>query len=216
MNWLAHLYLARQSEDAMLGALLGDFVFGSSELEDFGPIVRREILVHRRIDAFTDSHPAVTALRARFPEGRRRYAGIALDVYFDHLLARDWARWSTTALEAFTARAYSMLGARSAVLPARLRAIAPAIAADDWLGSYRHRDSVDLAVTRIAARLSRNGERLVGCLDDLRGLEDEAGSAFDALFPALCGFADAERARWNAGAGPQPSATRSRPPRLAS
>ncbi|MFZ5657017.1 MAG: ACP phosphodiesterase [Pseudomonadota bacterium] len=207
MNWLAHLYLARQSEDAMLGALLGDFVFGSSGLERYGAVVRREILLHRRIDAFTDSHPAVTALRARFPDGRRRYAGIALDVYFDHLLARDWARWSTTPLDAFTARAYAMLDAHDASLPPRLQAIAPSMAARDWLGGYRHRGSVDLAVRRIAGRLSRHGERLVGCLEDLRGLEAEAGSAFESLFPALCGFVEAERAQPAGRGGPQPPTT---------
>ena len=196
MNWLAHLVLARQSEEAMLGALLGDFVFGSSGLERFGAVAHREILLHRRIDAFTDAHPAVTALRARFPEGRRRYAGIALDVYFDHLLARDWSRWTPQEpLQAFTARAYAMLDARFDALPPRLQAIAPAMAANDWLGGYRYRASVDRAVARIAQRLSRNGDRLVACLDDLRGLEYEAGAAFDALFPALGAFVEAERAR---------------------
>lgn len=197
MNWLAHLVLARQSDDAMLGALLGDFVFGSSGLERFGAVARREILLHRRVDAFTDAHPAVAALRARFPDGRRRYAGIALDVYFDHLLARDWSRWAMPgeALPAFTARAYAMLDARHDALPPRLQAIAPQMAAHDWLGGYRHRASVDRAVTRIAGRLSRHGERLVACLDDLPALEGEASAAFDALFPALGAFVEAERAR---------------------
>ena len=30
VNYLAHVYLARHDDDAMLGALLGDFVFGTS------------------------------------------------------------------------------------------------------------------------------------------------------------------------------------------
>lgn len=194
MNWLAHLYLARHSDEAMLGALLGDFAFGSSGLARFGEVEHAEILLHRSIDRFTDAHEAVAGLRARFPDGRRRYAGIALDVYFDHLLARDWSRWSATPLDAFTARAYALLTRRFDELPPRLQLIAPAMAANDWLGGYRHRGSVDRAVTRIATRLSRNGERLVACLDDLARDEALVQDAFDRFFPELVGFVDARRA----------------------
>lgn len=194
MNWLAHLYLARHSDEAMLGALLGDFAFGSSGLERFGKVEHAEILLHRSIDRFTDTHAAVADVRARFPDGRRRYAGIALDVYFDHLLARDWPDWSDTPLEAFTARAYSLLSRRFDELPPRLQMIAPAMAANDWLGGYRDRGSVDRAVTRIATRLSRNGGRLVACLDDLARDEARVEDAFHRFFPELIGFVDTRRA----------------------
>jgi acyl carrier protein phosphodiesterase len=185
MNYLAHLYLARPGHEAMLGALLGDFVFGTAALQDWSPVVRREILVHRKVDRYTDEHPRVVQARSLFGEGLRRYAGIALDVYYDHCLARDWACWSDEPLDDFTAPFYRYLLSRLDELPERLRAIAPRIAAHDWLGSYRERDSVDLAVTRIATRLSRNGDRLVACLDDLRAHEAEIAAGFDAFFPQL-------------------------------
>lgn len=185
MNYLAHLYLARPEHDAMLGALLGDFVFGTAALEDWSPVERREILIHRKVDRYTDDHPLVVQARSLFGDGRRRYAGIALDVYYDHCLARDWSRWSELPLDAFTAPFYRYLLSRLDDLPGRLHAIAPRIAAHDWLGSYRDRASVDLAVTRIATRLSRNGERLVECLDDLRRHETEIAAGFDAFFPQL-------------------------------
>ncbi|WP_133478889.1 ACP phosphodiesterase [Cognatilysobacter segetis] len=187
MNWLAHLYLARHSDAALLGALLGDFAAGSNGLERFGRVEHAEILLHRRIDRFTDTHPDVTALRAQFPEGHRRFAGVVLDVYFDHLLSRDWPTRAPAAppLDAFTARVYDVLRERHADLPPRLQAIAPRMAASDWLGSYRERDSVDRAVTRMAGRLSRQGERLVATLDDLRRVEPLAEATFDAFFPDL-------------------------------
>ena len=43
------------------------------------------------------------------------------------------------------------------------KAVAPRMAAHDWLGSYAQRGNVDHAVRGIATRLSRNGERLVAC-----------------------------------------------------
>jgi acyl carrier protein phosphodiesterase len=151
MNYLAHLYLARHSDDAMLGALLGDFVFGTTGPDAYAPPIRREIHLHRQIDSYTDAHPAVDAARDFFADGRRRFSGIALDVFYDHCLAREWERWSEVALDEFTAGFYAHLLANLPILPARLQRIAPFMAQQDWLGSYRERDNVDLAVRRIQA-----------------------------------------------------------------
>lgn len=184
MNYLAHAWLARDSDEAILGALLGDFVHGQSTLTDWPDIVRREILRHRKIDQYTDAHPAVVAARTRFGS-LRRYAGIALDVYFDHCLAQRWSRWNTAPLTEFTARVYRILHAHQATLPARLAAIAPRMAAHDWLGSYARRESVDAAVRGISTRLSRNGDKLIACLDVLHAQEDAMQATFEAFFPDL-------------------------------
>lgn len=203
MNYLAHAWLARHSDDAILGALLGDFVFGQSTLLDWPAAIRAEIVRHRRIDQYTDAHPAVAAARGLFDEaGLRRYAGIVLDVYFDHCLARDWMRWNDTPLEDFTACVYRVLLAHRDALPPRLQAIAPRMAAHDWLGSYARRDSVDRAVHGIATRLSRNGDKLVACLDVLHGKEPAVDGAFEVFFPDL--RESAERMRTGGEAGPHP------------
>ena len=186
MNYLAHAWLARHSDDAILGAILGDFVFGQSTLQDWPPAIRAEIVRHRRIDQYTDAHPAVATARGLFDAtGLRRYAGTVLDVYFDHCLARGWARWNDRPLQDFTARIYRVLEDHREELPPRLQAIAPRMAAHDWLGSYRERGNVDHAVRGIATRLSRDGDKLVACLDVLRVKEVEIDAAFEAFFPDL-------------------------------
>lgn len=184
MNYLAHAWLARHGDDAILGALLGDFVLGQSALQDWPAPVRVEIVRHRHIDRYTDTHPAVTAARMRFG-GLRRYAGIVLDVYFDHCLAREWSRWSDIPLDDFSARVYRVLKEHRDILPPRLQAIAPHMAEHDWLGSYRQRASVDRAVRGIATRLSRNGDRLVACLSVLRKNKADIDATFETFFPDL-------------------------------
>lgn len=192
MNFLAHLYLARHSDDAMLGALLGDFV-GTAELDRYKAEVQREILLHRKIDSYTDRHPAILAAKDHFPEGRRRYAGILLDVYFDHLIARDWPRYHAVDLDRFTRHFYDVLLAQPE-LPERLRRILPSFVQNDWLGSYRGRDSIDHAVRRIATRLSRNGDKLVQCIPLLREHEAAVERRFEDFFPDLVAYADSQRA----------------------
>ena len=194
VNYLAHSWLARHSDDAILGAILGDFVFGQSGLQDWPPAVRAEIVRHRRIDLYTDAHPAVVVARGLFDDaGLRRYAGIVLDVHFDHCLARHWQRWNDAPLADFTARVYRVLDEHRDELPSRLRAIAPRMAAHDWLGSYVQRGNVDHAVRGIATRLSRNGDKLVACLDVLRVEEARIDAAFEAFFPDLVDAAAAMR-----------------------
>ena len=203
MNYLAHAWLARHSDDAILGALLGDFVFGQSTLQDWPPAIRAEIVRHRRIDQYTDAHQAVVAARALFDAaGLRRYAGIVLDVYFDHCLARGWARWNDAPLGDFTARVYRVLHEHRNGLPARLQTIAPRMAAHDWLGSYANRASVDRAVSGIATRLSRNGDKLVACLEVLRNHETSVGATFEVFFPDL--IESAARMRTDGVFGPHP------------
>lgn len=203
MNYLAHAWLARYSDDAILGAMLGDFVHGQQALLDWPEPVRSEIVRHRAIDRFTDAHPAVVAARRRFGD-LRRYAGIALDVYFDHCLARDWARWDAGSLDAFSARVYRVLAARQRELPARLAALLPRMTAQDWLSAYHQRDSVDRALRGIATRLSRNGDRLVACLPVIRREQAALDATFAAFFPDLiAAFADTSHQRQrNSGRAP--------------
>lgn len=203
MNHLAHAWLARHSDDAILGAMLGDFAHGPVDALPWPPAVRAEIRRHRRIDRLTDTHPGTLAARALFPDGRRRFAGIVLDVHFDHLLARDWARGNVAPddapLDAFAARVYRVLLDRFDALPPRLQAIAPRMAAHDWLGGMRSRASVDGTVRSIARRLSRGGDLLLACLDDLRTHADDIEAAFGAFFPALIAATAATRDGSGAG-----------------
>lgn len=190
MNHLAHAWLARHSDAAILGAMLGDFAHGPVETMPWPPAVRDEIRRHRRIDRLTDTHPAVVDARALFADGKRRFAGIVLDVYFDHLLARDWSRWNgaaadAPALEDFAARVYRVLLDNLVALPPRLQAIAPRMAAHDWLGGMRHRANVERTVRAIAARLSRGGNALIACAQDLPRHEAIVDAAFEQLLPAL-------------------------------
>jgi len=179
VNYLAHLYLSPPDEDAWLGALLGDFVKGPLGDRYRGPVAAA-IALHRRLDAYTDAHAAVQRSRSRVSAARRRYAGIMIDMFYDHFLARSWAEFHAEPLGAFSARVYAVLGRRHAELPARLQSVAPRMAASDWLGSYASTASIGHALEGIGTRL-RRANRLGGAGEEL--LADYAG--FEADFRAF-------------------------------
>lgn len=185
MNYLAHLHLGGPAPQQLLGSLYGDFVKGSLEGR-FAPQLEAAIRLHRHIDSFTDSHPQVLTALARFPASRRRFAGIVLDVFFDHCLARHWQDYADQPLRLFTERFYRILLAEPA-LPERLARIAPYMAADDWLGAYADFTTLEHVFRGISRRLSRP-EALAGVMPELEALYAPLMADFRTFYPQLQAF----------------------------
>jgi len=191
MNYLAHLVLAGDDENLRLGALLGDFVRGSEALAAFSPQVRTGILLHRHIDAYTDSLPAVLALREWFPDGFRRYAGIVIDLAFDHELARQWEMTAGQTLEAFDAGVRDMLARRTAEVPAGLHRFMAYADRRGLFAAYRESPEVLHSLRGIGRRLSRPNplHRVAEIWDDF---EPRARACFGPVF----GTVQSEVAAW--------------------
>lgn len=186
MNYLAHLHLGGQRPGQWLGSLYGDFVKGRLQGQ-FDPEIEAAIQLHRSIDVFTDRHPQVDVALSRFSVTRRRYAGIVLDVFFDHCLARDWALYADRSLADFTADVYRVLSAE-AQLPERLARIAPHMVAHDWLSSYQDFEVLEQVLRGISRRLTRP-EELAGAMRELRGLYEPLSEDFRVFYPQLQAFA---------------------------
>ena len=190
MNYLAHLHLGGSQPAQLLGSLYGDFVKGP--LAGRWPTdIEAGIRLHRRIDAFTDSHPLIAQSKLRFPSERRRFAGILLDVFFDHCLARDWALYSAEPLDAFTRHVYNVL-VNEPALPGRLALIAPRMAEQDWLGSYREFETLELVIAGMARRISRP-EALDGAMAELEALYQPLFDDFRQFYPQLQQFAGTQQ-----------------------
>ncbi|MBD3894402.1 DUF479 domain-containing protein [Halomonas sp. ML-15] len=179
MNFLAHAWLARHgSDDFLYGNLIADGVKGS-DLSDWSAATAAGIRHHRRVDAWVDRHPQVLAARHRAPRAQRRYAGIALDLVWDHFLARDTAPLAEQ--QQLVERCYRLLSARSA--PARLATMVPPLVANDWLRGYADFDFTCRAVAGIGRRLS-GPNRLAELVPWLHGDYPALEQDFRQLWPA--------------------------------
>jgi acyl carrier protein phosphodiesterase len=186
MNYLAHLHLGGQRPGQLLGSLYGDFVKGRLQGQ-FAPEIEGAIQLHRSIDVFTDRHPLVDVALSRFSLTRRRYAGIVLDVFFDHCLARDWALYADRPLALFTSDVYRVLSSERQ-LPERLAKIAPHMVANDWLGSYQEFEVLEQVLRGISRRLTRP-EELAAAMQELRRLYEPLSEDFRLFYPQLQDFA---------------------------
>jgi len=152
MNFLGHLHLSGDEPLVIAGNFMADAVKGR-DLSRFHPDVRRGILLHRAIDHFTDGHPLHRAGRERVRDHAGRYAGVVMDIFYDHLLAESWPRWHSEPLPDFAQRMYALLQAHGNILPDRTRAMLPHMVRGDWLTSYGTMEGLARALAGLARRV---------------------------------------------------------------
>ncbi|MGH8184317.1 MAG: ACP phosphodiesterase [Rhodanobacteraceae bacterium] len=185
MNHLAHALLADAGGiEFALGSAQGDFVHGHPD--PAWPAARRAGLqFHRAVDRYTDAHPEVVAARNLFEPPLRRYAGIVLDVWFDHLLVRDWDAYAANEpLAHFSQRWLTLLDRHVAELPEPLRAFLAWMHAHGLPVAYGNDATLDVVFHALARRLTRPSP-IGTALAALQSRGDALQRHFDAFFPEL-------------------------------
>ena len=183
MNYLAHLFLARPTADSCFGNLLGDFRRGV-DLNCYSDAVRAGVANHIFVDKFTDSHSSVRQARGEVSAGRRRFAGIMLDVLFDHFLIKHWSLYSEESFTAFTQRAYDCLERRVSVMPESMQAMVRSMLTHRWLDTYTHLRGVEQALERTASRI-RFKHNFHGSIEDVQQNYAVFEQTFLTFFPQL-------------------------------
>ena len=195
MNYLAHALLAGPLASDRVGGVIGEFVKGPlvPRPDWLGAALADGVMLHRRIDSFAEMHAAFRRSRSRVSEGRRRYGGIMVDMFYDHFLAAHWPRFSTQPLTAFTAETYRQIKMHGKPLPEAFGPVFARMAAQDWLASYRESSSVALALDRMAQYRLRQPNPLAGAGEEL--LQEYAGLETDflAFLPDALAFAEQVR-----------------------
>ncbi len=186
MNFLAHFHLAWPDEGLIAGGLEGDYCKGPL-CGRLNPDIERGVRLHRAIDAYTDRHPRLLALRTELPRELRRYAGIVVDLSFDHFLSRHWHRYASLPLDAFSRAVYNALLAREAQLSEGARGMLGRLVEHDILSLYGDWRTVTATAERIGRRFTR-GNPFSDIEAQLDPLLPALESAFLDFYPELQAF----------------------------
>ena len=92
MNFLAHAHLSGEDEPLLFGNFVADSIKGR-QLQSYNRRIVQGVKLHRIIDAFTDQHPLVRNSVTLVKSDLGRYAGVAVDIFYDHFLAKNWCRY---------------------------------------------------------------------------------------------------------------------------
>lgn len=184
MNFLAHLHIAHHCHSSLLGNLLGDFVKGDPSKQYSAELVRG-IRLHRFVDSYTDSAVILQQAKRLFPQGHRRFSGIALDVFWDHCLAINWPIYHPQPLELFCQQSESIVKKASVdALPERFLMVSENMWRGRWLESYQDLDNIEFALQRMSERRATMAP-LKACFPYLHANYDDLQQLFAQFYPML-------------------------------
>ncbi|GJM44010.1 MAG: ACP phosphodiesterase [Gemmatimonadota bacterium] len=183
MNHLAHALVAHRTGTSLVGNLMGDFVKGSPREQYQGELLEG-ILLHRAVDAFTDSHPAFLRCRRRFRPPYRRWAGVLVDIFWDHVLAREWDRYGTGSLPEFAAGVYRELADHPDPLPGHMAGFVEYMTRHDLLVAYASRQGIAQALGGLSRRVRRPNPLGEGILE-LDRIGADVAADLDEFLPDL-------------------------------
>ncbi|YCO02048.1 acyl carrier protein phosphodiesterase [Vibrio sp. VNB-15] len=180
MNFLAHLHIADHCNSHLMGNLLGDFVKGDPS-KQYQSDISNGIKLHRFVDRITDHHPIVEECKPHFTGVARRFAPIALDMFWDHCLAKHWSHYYPESLDTFVDKVYQKVDSQiTDVLPPRFLLIHNRMWSGGWLQSYRKLENIEFALHRMSQRTPRMAD-----LTTTFEVLDKEYSTLEAKFPAL-------------------------------
>lgn len=168
----------------MLGNFMGDFVKGKSYLQQYEPEIIKGIELHRAIDEFTDSHPVVAESKNRLRPAYRHYAGVIVDVFYDHFLAANWNHFHPLPLETFAQQAYKTIASADTILPARLNQMLPYMIRGNWLANYSKVEGIHRTLSGMASRTPYRS-KMEEAVNDLNNHYDDFKKEFMEFFPQL-------------------------------
>lgn len=195
MNILAHGYLSNKDEGLLIGNFIADFVKGDPAAARHGlaPPEIAGIRLHRSIDLFTDTHPAVEAVRELLRPRCHKYAGVAVDMFFDHFLAVNFQALTGEHLTDFVADFYQTIRLNIDRLPTEAARMAGYMIRQDWLIHYQTTAGIDRSLQGLAQRtLFRSGLDTV--IEDFARYYEPISNHFAYFWPALVAHGQQVRA----------------------
>lgn len=178
MNLLGHLFFSPDNPEIKVANLAGDFIKGR-DLGNFPLLVQSGLMLHRHIDDYFDHHPAVVKLLHLLYGKLPKVAGIATDLYFDHLLAINWKDYSKQELSQFLSDFYQFKTAFQDVYPEHFLIFLHRLQQHQWISQYHLPEGLQHMAKGVASRLHFKNQ-LEFAADYFDEFEQEITKAFRA------------------------------------
>lgn len=191
MNFLAHSFLTF-NDGQIVGQFLEDFI-RNKDRYSFPKDIQDGITLHRAIDTFTDSHPAIHEAKKVFSPLVRLYAGAFVDVAMDYFLATDFSLNSLKGWKEHSLKVYRVLNENEQFLSENFKRMLAKMEHDDWLFNYREDWGIKFSIQNVlnkAKYLDKDIPVFQAFLDNKKVLQ----KCYDDFFPDLLAHAKAENA----------------------
>ena len=188
MNFLAHIYLSGDNDLIKIGNFMADGIRGK-HFETYPVEIQKGIILHRAIDTFTDAHPVFRQSTKKLHQKYHHYSGVIVDVFYDHLLAKNWNTYSDEKLDDFVARFYQSLHDNHIILSERTKQIMPYMVEHNWLVSYKTVEGINRILTQMDQR-TKNESKMRFATNELSEFYLEFEDEFTNFFQELILFSN--------------------------
>ena len=188
MNFLAHIYLSGDNDLIKIGNFMADGIRGK-QYENYPLEIQKGIILHRAIDTFTDAHPIFRQSTKRLHNNYHHYAGVIVDILYDHFLAKNWNKYSDEKLEDFVEQFYKSLHDNNNVLSERAIRIMPILIEENWLVSYKTIEGIKHILTQMDRR-TKNQSKMQFATQELLEFYTEFEDEFTQFFNELILFSN--------------------------
>lgn len=183
MNFLAHIYLSGDDPMVKIGNFMADGIRGR-DFEMYPKGIQKGIFLHRAIDTFTDVHPLFRQGTKRLHEKYHHYAGVIVDVFYDHFLAANWARYSDVTLMDFSQEFYKILEDHDELLSDKTRHMLPIMKRENWLFSYATPSGIESILKQMDYR-TKHRSKMGEAKTELLQFYDEFQEEFTDFFEEI-------------------------------
>ncbi|MCL1943150.1 MAG: ACP phosphodiesterase [Candidatus Azobacteroides sp.] len=183
MNYLMHLYLSDNDENLLVGNFIADHVKGK-KVNEYPPEIAHGIILHRAIDEFSDQHPAVAESKKMLRPVYGKYAGVVVDIFYDHFLAADFSRYASVDLNTFAGFCYRTLLKHWISIPWEVKLFLPFLIKHKRLQSYAKLSGIGNALHIMAKHTSlpdKSGDAIKILKENYAGFR----SNFEQFFPDI-------------------------------
>lgn len=186
MNFLAHLYLSENYPKIMIGNFIADHIKGN-QFTHLDPTIQKGIKLHREIDTFTDSHKITRMSKRRLHKRYGLFAGIVIDIFYDHYLAKNWSNYSAIPLKIYVNSFYDLVYSYQEVLPEKTLKMIPYMIKYDWLFNYQYKEGIKNVLEGMNRKTNNKGQ-IDLAIHDLRKLDKDFEKDFELFFTDLQRF----------------------------
>lgn len=152
LNYLAHSVLSFNQPDLIIGNFIADSVKGN-RFEGLTPEIIKGIILHRKIDVFTDAHPVFLDSKHRFREQFGKYSGVLTDIIYDHFLAKNFEKYSPSSLQDHANSVYSLLQVNHHFLPEHAQHFYKYMTQRNVLVSYADLKGIETVLEHLSHRI---------------------------------------------------------------
>ena len=187
MNYLAHAFLSFGDPDILAGNMISDFVKGKKKFEYPGRI-QLGITLHRKIDEYTDTHPATREAKQFLKSAAGLYAGSFVDIIYDHFLANDPYEFEEGALAVFARQTYVQLESNEKWLPEKFHRFFFYMREQNWLLHYQSTEGIHNSFRGLCRR-AKYIDDPEPVFDAFLNHYEELKMAYEFFFPHVKTFA---------------------------